>query len=366
MQYLIAIFFIFFKPYFQLFRAGLFAVQCARHLTGADLSRQPPQDFDERRPRRTFRVAARDARRPLKDFLAGHCPEVPAGFLNKLVRKGFALVNGLPAPEKMRVEPNQRVSLCLPPGSFLVAPNPNVPFRIIHEDESLAVVDKPAGVVSEPGIGHKLDTLLNGLVARYGEPQDRLGPEHDYGMLHRLDRDTSGLMLVARTAEMHRSLSAQFRSRQISKRYFALLAGRLPQEQGEISLPLGRVRRRGRLVAVTEGPDVQQAVTSYRVVERFPEATLVEATLHTGRWRQIRLHFRALGHPVAGDPDEGDPNVNRQLADRSGLQRLFLHAAFLRFRHPRTGQVMTFALPLPDDLQAVLARLRERRQTVQG
>jgi len=223
-------------------------------------------------------------------------------------------VDGAPGGEKTRLRAGQQVVVQLPAGAFLVAPNPEVPIRVIYEDDSIAVLDKPAGLVSEPGIGHKLDTLLNGLIARYGEAQDRIGPEHDYGMVHRLDRDTSGLMVIAKDAEAHRRLSGQFLRREAEKRYTALLAGRLPQQSGEVRLPLGRIRRGGRAVGVAGAGEPQRAcpelcrraLTRYRVLERFDDATLVEVHPQTGRWRQIRLHFRALGHPVAGDPDEGD------------------------------------------------------------
>src|SRR5208283_1791623 len=174
-----------------------------------------------------------DEARPLKDFIARHCPEAPAGFLNKLLRKGFVLVDGAPGGEKTRLRAGQQVAVQLPAGAFLVAPNPEVHVRVIYEDDSIAVLDKPAGLVSEPGIGHKLDTLLNGLIARYGEAQDRIGPEHDYGMVHRLDRDTSGLMVIAKDVEAHRRLSGQFRRHETEKRYTALLVGRLPQQSGE-------------------------------------------------------------------------------------------------------------------------------------
>jgi len=314
----------------------------------------------DRTTRRALIAAAEDEGRPLKDFIGRHCPEVPAGFLNKLLRKGFVLVDGEAGNERTRLRAGQRVAVLLPTGSFLVAPNPDVPVNVVHEDESLVVLDKPAGLVSEPGIGHKLDTLLNGLIARYGDLLDGIGPEHDYGMVHRLDRDTSGLLVVAKSAEVQRRLSAQFRRREAEKRYLALLVGRLPQKAGEVRLALGRIRRGGRAIAVTGARGTQPAITAYRVLERFHAATLVEAVPHTGRWRQIRLHFRALGHPVAGDREEGDAAANAELARSAGLRRMFLHAAILKFRHPVTGSPLAFSLPLPDELEGTLQRLRER------
>jgi len=316
--------------------------------------------------RRTFRTSAQDQDRPLGDFLARRCPEAPVGFLNRLLRKGFVLLDGEAASARTRLRPGRRVVLSLPKGAFLVAPNPKVPFKIIHEDAHLIVVDKPAGVVSEPGIGHKLDTLLNGLIARYGEALDRLGPRCDFGMVHRLDRDASGLLVVARQAGVQRALSDAFRRRRVAKRYLALLVGELPRDSGVIRLPLGRIRRRGRAVGLVGTAGTQAAATEYRVLERFEDAVVVEATTHTGRWRQLRLHFRAIGHPIAGDAEEGDSAANAALKKRCGLSRMFLHAGYLCFRHPETGRRMAFSSPLPEPLQRVTDKLRHSLDTLES
>jgi RluA family pseudouridine synthase len=311
-------------------------------------------------PRRLLRVGAEDDDRPLADFLARRCPEVPAGFLKKLLRKGFVRVGRDPVGLKERVEAGQTVKLYLPEGSYLVAPNPDVPYRTVLEENAFVVVDKPAGVVSEPGIGHKLDTLLNGLVARYGEAMDRLGPECDFGMVHRLDRDTSGLLVVARKADAWRALTRQFRRRSVEKRYLLLAVGRLADREGRIDLPLGRSREHGRLRGAVGGPASRRASTSYRVLERFANATLVEARPHTGRWHQVRLHFSALGCPVAGDAEHGDGAANERLQSQAGLERLFLHAAELSFRHPENERLIEARSGLPSELTAALERLRGR------
>ena len=271
-------------------------------------------------------------------------------------------MDGEPGGEKTRLRAGQQVAVQLPAGAFLVAPNPEVPVRVIYEDDSIAVLDKPAGLVSEPGIGHKLDTLLNGLIARYGEAQDRIGPEHDYGMVHRLDRDTSGLMVIAKNVEAHERLSgavpaarggeavharcswAGFRS---SPAKCACRWGGFGAAGAPWASP-ARASRSGR------SRDTASWSASMR-------ATLVEAFPQTGRWRQIRLHFRALGHPVAGDPDEGDAAANAELARAAGLGRMFLHAGALKFRHPATGRPLAFSLALPDELEKVLSRLRRAR-----
>ncbi len=310
------------------------------------------------KPRREFSVGREETGRILSEFILQRCPEAPAGFLNRLLRKGFIHVNGAPALPGTLLSAGQRVAVTLPPGAFLVAPNREVPFTILHEDEHVAVVAKPAGVITEPGIGHKLDTLLNGLMARYGEALDRLGPEHDFGLAHRLDKETSGLLVVARTAAAHSDLVAQFRRRAVEKQYVALVSGRMERDHGAVHAPLGRERHGGRAVGLLDGGATQPATTTWRVIERFADATLIAASPKTGRWRQIRLHFQAIGHPVAGDPDHGDPEANRRLSAQCGLERMFLHAERLSFIHPATGRRMSFELPLPKELRAALGRLR--------
>jgi len=308
--------------------------------------------------RRRWRTNDEDAKQSLSDFLVRRCPEAPAGFLNRLLRQGFVTIDGTPADRRTTLRSGQRISLRLPDDAFLVAPNPDVPFRVIHEDDSLIVVEKPSGVVTEPGIGHKLDTLLNGLIARYGKELDRLGPPCDFGMVHRLDRDASGLLVVARSATVQRRLTTEFRQRHVNKRYLALVHGVLPKKRGPIRFPLGRKRRRGRAVAIIGGPGTKPAVTDYRIRETFSDATLVEAVPHTGRWHQLRLHFAAIGHPIAGDPDHGDAIADARFKKRCGLDRLFLHAAHLGFRHPVAGRRLTFSSPLPEKLRQAIDCLR--------
>jgi len=304
--------------------------------------------------RRRLRAREEDSGRPLNDFLGRRCPELPAGFLKKLLRKGFVTLDGSVAGVGVRLRPGQEVVLRLPEGSFLVAPNADVRFEVVYEDADLVVVEKPAGVVSELGIGHKLDTLLNGLIARYGEEQDRLGSGCDYGMVHRLDRGTSGLMVVARKAGVQRALARAFRAGEVEKRYTVLVVGVLKAERGVIRVGLGRTRRRGRAVAVVGGREARRAETRYRVLRRFDDATLVEARPRTGRWRQIRLHFNALGYPVAGDDEEGDAAANALFAQELGLRRMFLHASRLGFGHPRTGGLLRFESKLPLELRRAL------------
>jgi len=185
-----------------------------------------------------------------------------------------------------------------------------------------------------------------------------MGPARDFGMVHRLDRDASGLMVVARNPSAYDALRKRFRGRTVVKRYLALVIGDVARPAGRIEIPLGRVRRRGRAVAVVGGTGTRPARTDFRVLERFGDCTLVEASPRTGRWRQLRLHFRASGHPIAGDADEGDPAANEAMRGAAGLSRLFLHAARLAFDHPGHGRRASFESPRPAELESVLARLR--------
>jgi 23S rRNA pseudouridine1911/1915/1917 synthase len=217
--------------------------------------------------------------------------------------------------------------------------------RIVHRDDRLAVVEKPAGLVVHPAPGHRDPTLVDvlGDLLGGGEPGRP-------GIVHRLDRDTSGLMLIARDEEAHRRLAEMIKARDVAREYLALIEGRPRSRSGTIDAPLGRDRRAPERRAV-RGRGARDARTHFSVVETLPADTLVEARLETGRTHQVRAHFAAIGHPVAGDPRYGH-------AGRHGLERQFLHSARLRFRHPFTDQKLEFESELPADLAAALERAR--------
>jgi 23S rRNA pseudouridine1911/1915/1917 synthase len=217
--------------------------------------------------------------------------------------------------------------------------------RIVHRDERLAVIDKPAGIVVHAAPGHVGPTLVDALGELLGGGE----PERP-GIVHRLDRDTSGLMLVARDPEAHRRLSAMIRRRQVGRGYVALVEGRPRSRSGTIDAPLGRDHRRPERRAV-RGRGAREARTHFRVVETLPADSLVEARLETGRTHQIRAHFAAIGHPVCGDPRYGHRG-------RHGLERQFLHSTKLRFRDPFSGEELAFESALPADLAAALNRAR--------
>jgi len=217
--------------------------------------------------------------------------------------------------------------------------------RIVHRDDAFLVVDKPAGLVVHPAPSMKEPTLVDLLRDELGG-----GEEERPGIVHRLDKDTSGLMVVARTAEAHASLSAQIKAREAKRDYLALVEGALGSRSGTIDAPLGRDRRRRTRRAV-RGAGEREARTHFEVIELLPADTYVRASLETGRTHQIRVHFAAIGHPVAGDREYGG-------AHRHGLERQFLHATRLRFRHPVSGEELEFDSGLPADLEAALGVAR--------
>ena len=217
--------------------------------------------------------------------------------------------------------------------------------RVVHIDDSLAVVDKPAGLVVHPAPSHRGPTLVDqlGEILGGGEPERP-------GIVHRLDKGTSGLMVVARDEASLRALQAQVRRREVERAYLALAGGRLPSRSGTIDAPIGRAARRRHRMAVS-GAASRQARTHFTVLELLPRETLVEARLETGRTHQIRAHFAAIDHPLVGDPTYGGER-------RHGLERPFLHAHRLAFTHPATGAAMAFSSELPGDLAAALEAAR--------
>jgi 23S rRNA pseudouridine1911/1915/1917 synthase len=237
------------------------------------------------------------------------------------------------------------------PGEDQVEPEAGVLFRVVHADDEVAVVDKPAGLVVHPGAGHQGGTLVGGLLSRFPDLADLAASgvcaADRPGIVHRLDKGTSGLLAVARTPAAYQSLVGQLAERTMERRYLALVEGEVADERGEIDAPIGRSARTPTKMAIAAGG--KPARTGYTVRERRdgpPSTTLVELALQSGRTHQIRVHMAAIGHPVVGDARYGTPDK------RLGSGRFFLHAFHLAFTHPATGERMEFDSPLPEDLEA--------------
>jgi 23S rRNA pseudouridine1911/1915/1917 synthase len=264
----------------------------------------------------------------------------------RLIDGGAVRVDGAVVRKRHQIEAGQTVTVELPPDLGPPAPvAAPAEFAVRYEDDELLVVDKPAGVVVHPARGHRSGTLAQALagVAAGGE-------EGRAGIVHRLDRDTSGLLVVARSPEAHRRLKVALQAHAITREYLALVEGRPPARTGTIDAPIGRDRRH-RTRMSTDTDDPREAVTHFEVEEALPETTLLRVRLETGRTHQIRAHLRAIGHPVVGDPEYGTPGG-------LGLERQFLHAARLRFDQPSSGTEIDVSSPLPEDLRAALERAR--------
>jgi 23S rRNA pseudouridine1911/1915/1917 synthase len=288
--------------------------------------------------------------------------EVPRAAAASMVADGQVRVGG--RVERTRSRPVRKGEVLHVSGGAgppPLEPDAGVPFDVAYEDEDLLVVDKPAGVVVHPGAGRPRGTLVNGLVARYPDVArlavDRVCPPTRPGIVHRLDRETSGLLAVARSARAYESLVAQLSARTVERRYLGLVAGIVPDDRGLVDAPIGRSDRQPTRMAVSAAG--RDARTAYEVLERFGTdggASLLSLELETGRTHQIRVHLAAIGHPVAGDRRYGKGLAVQVASLPAG--RIFLHAETLGVTHPADGRRLRWTSPLPGDLRAALDALR--------
>ncbi|MCS7314671.1 MAG: RluA family pseudouridine synthase [Bryobacterales bacterium] len=294
----------------------------------------------------------------LDRFLQERLPEFSRTRIQQWIRAGRVRVGGAPAEASHRLRGGEWIEVepAAPP-PLRAEPEP-IPLQILYEDEHVIAVDKPAGMVVHAGAGRRSGTLVNALLARYGS-LSQAGGELRPGIVHRLDRLTSGVLLVARTDLAHQRLAAQFAARQIEKIYLALVHRQVREDHGFVQAPIGRdPRRRTRMRAgVRQG---REAATEFRVLRRFPGFTYLEVRPRTGRTHQIRTHLASIGHPVVGDPAYGAPRV---VEDMPPLERYFLHAHCIGFRHPATGEWLRIESPLPAELQVWLDALEQRAVT---
>ena len=294
---------------------------------------------------RQFEVTTEEMR--LDRFLAGQRVGLTRSQLHRIVVDGWVRLNGQPTKPSQRVRAGDWVSLTIPPPRSLDVIPQWMPLTVVHQDQHIVVIDKPAGLSVHPGPGHPDRTLVNALLARCPDIQG-IGGAIRPGIVHRLDKDTSGLMVVAKTHAAHQALCEQLKARRVTKGYLALATGSVTPVEGQIDAPIARdPRERKRMAVVAGGRDSR---TRYRVIERMGGHTLLEMYLETGRTHQIRVHLAYIGHPILGDTVYGkrDPVLGRH----------FLHAYHLGFQHPIGGAPVEFRSPLPDELARVLDRLR--------
>jgi len=283
-------------------------------------------------------------------YIAQKTTELSRSTVQKLLRDGQITVNGRVPKASYKVELGDRVVVRVPPPQPIETRPEMIPLKIVYEDADIIVVDKQAGMVVHPAHGHYSGTLVNAVLAHCPDLSG-IGGELRPGIVHRLDKDTSGLIVVAKNDSAHSDLQRQFKQRLVAKTYLALTEGRLAAARGVIDAPIGRhPRQRKRMAVVPQGG--REARTEYTVREYFPQQTLVEARPITGRTHQIRIHFAAIGHPLAGD------RVYGYRKQRLPLRRHFLHAVILAFALPSTGERAEFHSDLPDDLTTVLDALR--------
>jgi len=310
---------------------------------------------------RSFTVSASDAGRRLDLYLASRLPELSRTRIQELIDEGHARVSGRLSRRAHRLAAGEVIEIEILPRPPLAAHPEEIPIEVLYEDPDFVVVNKPAGMVVHAGAGASRGTLVNALLYRLGALSSEGGVLRP-GIVHRLDRGTSGVLVVARNDAAHRALAAQFRARTVQKTYLALLHGRLARDAGVIDLPIARdPRRRTRMTARLRSG--REARTGWRVLLRLPSPpgrtaggfTLVAADLHTGRTHQIRAHFAAIGHPLTGDTLYGAPQRARAgRVELPPLGRVFLHAARLGFLAPRDGRPVEVRAPLDAALKSYL------------
>lgn len=328
-----------------------------------------------------YDVSEEDAGARLDAFLAARVEGVSRTTLKRAIEEGDVLVGGRESKPSYKLRAGEHVEAELPslPAATEVEPE-DIPLEIVYEDEEVVVVNKPAGMVVHPAAGVRTGTLANALAFRFrnaaesridegdasSNPQSAIGnpPSIRPGIVHRLDRDTSGLIVVAKTARAHESLSEQFRARTVFKSYAALVHGSTKEEKGKIEQPVGRdARHRTRMGVVRGG---RAALTLWRVRRRYDRFTLLDVEIKTGRTHQIRVHLAWMKYPVVGDETYGmgrdktvaDPRLRAAIA---AMGRQFLHAARLGFHHPRTGVWVSFDAPPPPELARLLEELEAKR-----
>ncbi|MBC8231929.1 RluA family pseudouridine synthase [bacterium] len=300
----------------------------------------------------------------LDHFLTMKEEVLSRSFIQKLIKEKSITVNGNPSKPSYKLRDNDQVEVIVPEPEPSHAQPEDIPLNVLYEDDVLVVINKPAGMVTHPAPGNRSGTLVNAILA-YCSNLSGIGGVQRPGIVHRLDKDTSGVLVVAKNDFAHQSLAAQFKEHQVKKIYLALICGIPAQDDGTIIAPIGRSIRNRKKMAVTNIRS-REATTHFKVIERYDSLSFVEVMPETGRTHQIRVHFAHIGHPVVSDQVYGggrkraineahSPEVKKMIAE---LNRQALHAHLLGFLHPSTEEYMEFIAPIPEDIQAVLDVLR--------
>lgn len=286
-------------------------------------------------------------------YLAERCPDFSRSYLQKLLKEQAVSVNGKAVKANYKVQSRDRIILEIPEAEKADILPEDIPLDILYEDDYLLVVNKPKGMVVHPSAGHMEGTLVNAVMAHCGDHLSGINGVLRPGIVHRIDKDTTGALLVCKDDAVHRDLAEQLKEHSIKRRYRAVVWGNLKEDQGTVEGPIGRhpIDRKKMAVNYKNGKD---AVTHYQVLERFGQYTYIECRLETGRTHQIRVHMASIGHPLLGDSVYGPSKKPWKLQGQT------LHAMVLGFRHPVTGEYMEFTAPLPEYFSELLDKLRKR------
>jgi len=303
---------------------------------------------------REFLISPDDADQRLDQYVSDSLDALSRSHVQKLIKSGQIKVNDSLSKAGYKIRKDDKITVVIPPPEKLDRVEPEkIPLDILYEDDDLIVINKPAGMVVHPAAGNNSGTLVNALLY-HCERLSGIGGVQRPGIVHRLDKDTSGVLVVAKSDRAHQSLSKQIKDRSATRKYLALVLGNVRQDEGTIEARMGRhpVHRKKMSVIKEEHLKSREAVTRYRVKERFNDYTLVEAELKTGRTHQIRVHMSSIKHPVVGD------HVYGRSKNEFGVKRQLLHAETLGFIHPANGKEMRFTSDLPDDFKQALRILR--------
>ena len=275
----------------------------------------------------------------------------------RLFEEGAATVNGKACAKNLKLKENDVVTVDIPPVKETETLPEDIPISIVYEDEDIAVIDKPKGMVVHPAAGNENGTLVNALLYHMGERLSGIGGERRPGIVHRIDKDTSGLLVIAKNDFAHNILSEGLKTHSIDREYMAIAVGNFKDDGATVNKPIGRnPRDRKKMAIVADG---REAITHYTVAERFDGFTLLKVKLETGRTHQIRVHLSSVGHPLAGDEVYGGGNTKFEKQNKDLLAGQALHAYRLTLTHPKSGEEMTFESPLPKYFEALLEKLRK-------
>lgn len=300
-----------------------------------------------------LKVELMDEGKRIDIFVADKIPEYSRSYLQRLIKDGFVSVDGINVKPKYKVKSGQIIIVAIPPPRKISLEPEDIALDIIYQDKDIAVINKTQGMVVHPAPGNYSGTLVNALLFRC-DHLSGIGGAIRPGIVHRLDKDTSGLLVIAKNDHAHRSLSQQIQDRSAKRIYWSVVENNIKEDQGVINAPVGRHPVQRIKMAVRDGPGSRKAVTHFCVLERFGNYTFVEARLETGRTHQIRVHMAYAGHPILGDPIYGSKK------QRFKLEGQVLHAKKLGFIHPSTGENMEFEAPLPEYFENLLNILRKK------